>query len=123
MESDMTEDKNPQFSHITIGSPVEVRTVPTDEEDVIIIGSGAAASDALSAEAELDDSHERPVVVEKNEGRKVHDDPKSKTTDQEGEDLSMGKMPFLQKVILAFCAVAFVIAIVLVVLYRVTNGL
>ena len=118
----MSQDKKPQFSHITVGSAAAASTVQSDEEDLIIIGAQEADSDVLFSEIIINERQENTSVVEKQGEIKEHDNSKNRSKEQEGGDQEIAKMPFLQKMILLFCAVAFLIAIAMVVSYRVTNG-
>jgi len=120
----MSQDSDPRFSHIRVGSAVSESPDQGDEESVIVIGPAtlAAEDDITSAAGERGLS---PEVVPDEIVEKGASTGSTTSLQHQGiteDDLQVSAMPLLQKLILAACAIAFIIAIFLVAWYRFNNG-
>ena len=118
----MNQDNNPKFSHIIVGNASNGNSAQKDEEEVIVIG-------AVVPMVEFEEQIEKASTAIPRTGSVGEDSNKCETKDFEAalpdrglseEDLQISSMPLIQKLILAFCAVAFAIAILLVVWHWIT---
>ena len=118
----MNQDNNPKFTHITIGNATYECSDKKEEEEVIVIGSVVPVSDY--EEQKEDAGHvvsQMKVAVDDagKDGKNVFETDLQADGLSE-EDLQITPMPLIQKLVLVACAIAFAVAIFLVVWYRIT---
>ena len=111
----MSQEDNPRFSHITVGTTAsDGSTVSEDEEEVIAIGAIGVPSVSLQEANRIHpqetDSIEagEQVASEVIQGQTV--DVPSNESDE--DELFGGPMPFMQKMVIVACAIGLVVVIV-----------
>ena len=110
----MDTQKTPRFSHITVGKTVTDELIKAEEEEeVTIIGAVGLPTKNTDTEkpAARDSSHVQKADTDdvKPSGKKAGSTARSEKPDEE-EDLDI-QMPFVQKIVIIVCGIAFIVVI------------
>jgi len=120
----MDRQDNPKFSYIKVGNTTNEPDLSTDEEELIVIGvldSETAITQEISGNTETGVSRRNFELGGKREDvdrQRIED----KVEEQENEDIFGSKMSIMQKIVLAVCIIASIVAAIYIVWYRTTQA-